>query len=330
MKKYNLIIILSIIFFSSCFKEDQIVPAHEQGDLQTAEIVLGEYYSNQIFYDLKTNSIITSNIISDWDLAFECKENSWHIILNAAQMMYAGNTNDTVFENITSASGVEMFFDNSNGNLDSTAIGSWYYMQNNITKSYNYIYIIDRGMDENFASLGKKKIQIDIVDDYYVLKYSDLNGENQNTIEIPKNENFKYVYFSFDDNAVVNIAPEKDKWSLKFSKYSTMLITNEGDFYPYIVTGVLLNPEKVVVALDTNEFLNISIADTSNYNFTNKMDFIGYEWKYYNFDDAVYSIVPNQNYIIKNYDGLFYKMRIISFYDNEGTKGTLQIEVVKL
>ncbi|MEA3503595.1 MAG: HmuY family protein, partial [Bacteroidota bacterium] len=154
---YKMMVVISLLsLFTSCFKEDEMVIPHEQGDLQIGVVELGETYYNQIFYDLSTNINVSSNIISKWDLAFECDENKWRIILNAAQMMYVGNTHDTSFSNISSSSGLNMLFDKSDGDMDSTAIGEWYYLDEGTTKSYKYVYVIDRGMDENFVSIGKK------------------------------------------------------------------------------------------------------------------------------------------------------------------------------
>lgn len=321
---------LSIIaMLTSCFEEDKMVAPHEQGDLKTGTVELGKTYYNQVFYDLSTNSNISSNIISDWDLALECDKDNWHIILNSAQMMYAGNTEDTSFTNVTSSVGLNMKFDASDGNMDSTAIAEWYYTNGDTMYSYNQVYIIDRGMDENFNNNGKKKMTIGIKDGKYILRYADLNGANEETIELNKCDAFQYIYFSFD-NGIVNIAPGKDQWSLKFTKYATMLITDDGDNYPYLVTGALLNPNNVTVALDTNDFFNINIQDTINYQFSKSMDFIGYDWKYYSFDDEMYTIVPDKNYIIKNYDGTLFKLRFIDFYDNSGNKGTITFEVVRL
>lgn len=331
LKQINILItgILFIFLLNSCFQEDDIVPPHEQGNIETGEVVLGKTYPNQVFYDLSTNSTVSYNALSDWDLAFECDKNSWHIILNAAQMMYAGNSKDTDFANITSSDGLDMLFDKSDGNMDSTAIGDWYFFENDTVKSHQYVYVIDRGMDENSTNIGAKKITIDIVSNKYILKYADLNGDNEKQIEIIKNDAFRYVYFSFKDDALVNISPTKETWSLKFSKYATMLKSN-GDDYPYLVTGVLLNPENITVALDTVDFFNISIQDTSNYEFSNNMDFIGYDWKSYSFDDEMYTIASNRNYIIKNFDGYYYKLRFIGFYDKNGVKGTVTFEVVRL
>lgn len=320
---------LFILLLSSCFKEDVIVPMPEQGDIQTGVIALGQYYSQQVFYDLSGNSIISSNTITDWDIAFECEEDQWHITLNAAKMMYAGNSRDTTFANISSADGLDMLFDKSDGDMDSTAIGKWYYFENNVAKSHRYVYVLDLGTDGSATNIGMKKITLDIVEGNYNLKYANLDGSNLKNTVISKDPTFRHMYFSFKDDAVVNIAPAKDLWSLKFSKYATMLESNRQD-YPYLVTGALLNPELVSVAIDTGDFFEFSIHDTIKHLFSKEKDFIGYDWKYYSFDDEMYSIVPYKNYIIKNHDGFFYKLRFISFYDEFGTKGSITIETVRL
>jgi hypothetical protein len=117
---------------------------------------------------------------------------------------------------------------------------------------------------------------------------------------------------------------------MKFTRYATMLTTDDGEQYPYLVTGVLLNPYQVSVALDTSDFFAIELKDTANYTYTGKLDFIGYDWKFYNFDDGVYTIVPGLNYIIRNNDGYHYKLRFTDFYDEFGVKGTISFETAKL
>jgi hypothetical protein len=317
------------LLLTSCFKEDDIVPVHKPGSLETVSVELGEKYHQQVFFELSSYSIMSSNTIFDWDLAFESDKDSWHVVLNSAKMMYAGNSFDTSFINVNSSAGLEMKFDNSNGDFDSTAIGEWYFKSNDSIHSHNNVYVIDRGFGTNAQNIGEKKIIIDIIEENYQLRYADLDGSNEHYIIIEKDPDYHFVYFSFD-TGTLKIAPKKDNWSLKFTKYATMLTTNEGDQYPYLVTGVLLNPHNTSAVIDTTDFLNIELEDTINHTFSKDLDTIGYDWKYYSFDDELYTIVPNRNYIVKNYDGCFFKLRFIDFYDENGVKGTVTFEVVRL
>ena len=103
-----------------------MVLPHDPGDLTEGEVELTETYKYQVFYDFETNSTIAQNLISEWDLGFETSDSGWHVILNTSKMMLAGNTGETNFEMVKNKSGLEMNFDPSHGNLDSTAIGNWY------------------------------------------------------------------------------------------------------------------------------------------------------------------------------------------------------------
>jgi hypothetical protein len=318
-----------LLILSSCFKEEDMLPLPEAGEVETNEAVLGENYSAQVFYDLASNQLKSSNSVEAWDLGFSCNTDGFHIILNAAKMMYAGNSYDTSFNDVQSSEGIEMIFDKSDGNPDSTAIGEWYFREENQMHSHKYVYVIDRGNGENQQNMGMKKISISWADGKYQLRYADLDGSNENKVSIEKNESYNYTYFSFDQG-VIPIAPPKDEWSLKFSRYATMLVTNDGEQVPYLVTGVLMNSNNVYAAADTTDFFNISLQDTVNYTFSKNLDFIGYDWKYYDFDSGVYTIVPDKNYILRNNDGFYFKLRFIDFYDEFGVKGSISFEVARL
>lgn len=319
-----------IILMSSCFKEDEKVPAPQPGDLETMITDVGETYSYQNFVDLNTFEEIGSHNIATWDLAFECKDDSLHVLLNSALMMLAGNTYDTNFAAVTSAEeGLEMNYDVSSGNLDSTAIGFWYKKDGDTIVSKKHVYILDRGVDGDFNALGFKKFSLDLEEGNYIIRYANLDGSEEKTEVIEKNENLNYVHLSFE-NGILPIEPPKADWTLKFSRYSTLLFTDVGDPYPYNVVGVLTNPNGVQSCVTSDDFFNITLSDTTKYEFRSKADILGYSWKFYNFDDGLYTIVPDKNYIIKDKDGFYYKLRFTSFYDNLGNKGAMTYEVKRL
>ena len=57
---------------------------------------------------------------------------------------------------------------------------------------------------------------------------------------------------------------------------------------------------------------------------------IGYDWKYYNLDAALYTIEPGLAYVIRDRDGFYYKLRFIDFYSEAGEKGYPKFEYVRL
>lgn len=327
----NLIFISMLaLSLTSCFEEEMMVPPHQQGDLEEGQAAQGPDYSRQIFYDLNRNMEVASNVISDWDLCFESSTGGWLIRLNSSKFMVAGNTNDTTFGSEIDESGLEMRFDPSNGNPDSTAIGAWFEDSGDSIWSLGHVYLVDRGMDEHNRQVGSKKVRFDIQGKDYMVRHADPDNNKDTVVVIRRDKGSDRIYFSFE-NGIVDIAPEPDDWSLLFSKYTTMLVTNVGDNYPYLVTGVMLNPNGVAAALDTiHEFTSIELGDTIDLQLTTHADVIGYDWKYYNFDDAVYTIVPGQAYLIRDRDGFYYKLRFIDFYNDTGEKGYPGFEYVRL
>ncbi|MCK5136017.1 MAG: HmuY family protein [Bacteroidales bacterium] len=327
----NLIFISMLaVTLTSCFEEDTMVAPHQQGDLEVGEAALGPNYARQIFYDLNRNMEVTSNVLSNWDLSFESSTGGWLIRLNSSKFMYGGNSNDTTFAAEINESGLEMRFDPSDGNPDSTAIGAWFEDSGDSIWSLGYVYLVDRGMDEKNRQVGSKKVRFETYGDNYLVRFANNDNSGDTTVLISRDPEMDRIYFSFE-NGIEDIAPEPDGWSLLFSKYTTMLVTDEGDNYPYLVTGVVLNPNGVAAALDTiHDFTSIELGDTIDLQLSTHADVIGYDWKYYNFDDGAYTIVPGQAYLIRDRDGFYYKLRFIDFYNDTGEKGYPKFEYIRL
>jgi hypothetical protein len=332
MKKTVNIIFLGIItlFFSACFKEEAIIELPPTtGDLQVGEITQN-MYNNQIFFNLGTNSVVKTNANTDWDLGFACAADTWHIILNNSKVMLAGNSQTSNFEQVTEVGDIEMNFDNSGGYTDSLSISNWLDDSQEAMSATGYVYIIDRGYDENYSHLGYKKVQFETPENNsYKIRFADLDGSNEQNISIEKNDTKNYRCLSFD-NGISNIEPAKTDWTLLFTSYQTMLYAG-GEPVPYLVRGVLINPYKVKAVPDTTfDFSEIMINDTADFNYSAQRDAIGYQWKYYDFDNGTYSVLENQNYVLKAQDEYFYKLRFISFYNDENEKGFPVFEFSKL
>lgn len=330
--KYIFQFILLIGVLTSCFKEDEKIDIPMPGENETDTIVLGNIYYNQVWVDLNGLQEKANHKIDTWDLAFSCSENNFTIKLNSALTMYAGTNKASVFENVVSEEGIEMHFDASSGNPDSLAFGGWYQIESEEQNTYSskeYVYVVNRGTDSDLTEIGFKKVQFFIDGEDYVIRYANLDGTEEKTATITKNNAYNYIHLSFEDG-IVNIEPPKAEWSLKFSRYSKILYTNEDEPYDYNVVGVLLNPYQVMAVETDMKYEDIVLSDTSLLDFTRKADVIGYSWKYYDFDTGSYTIVQDKNYVVKNRDGFFYKIRFISFYDQSGNKGSIVYQVKRL
>lgn len=329
-----LIYILIGVLLTSCFKEDDPYPPF---DAQTTTIEMGQYYQHQIYFDLASNEVISINDKNNWDLGFQNGDSSFRILLNTSAFVLAANTGFKDFEQATDTAGLTWHFDKSDGNMDSTAIGEWFVIDEQDT-SYNYqVYILDRGYDHLGNLRGFKKVVFTHVDSVsYSFHYANLDGSDENNFTVNKSSGVFFTHFSFDEGGhQLETEPRFDSWDLIFTQYTTLLYTSEGDPYPYLVTGVLSNPNHIKMAMDS--ILDFDLVDSQyarSLDFSNNRDHIGYDWKELigdvNSGNVYYEIVQGRNYLVKTNQGLIFKIRFVNFYSNTGEKGypSFQYEVL--
>lgn len=331
MNKY-LLIISTLAFLFSCEKEEQPIEPYNRGDVTTVAISTGNNgdYSKQIFYRLSDNQVVKTISRTIWDLGFEASANGFIVTLNSANKAQAAQLNTTNFDSVTDISGMTLTYtwDHSSGEFDSLALKNW--IDGGIPTQY--VYIIDRGENPDFSGRGKKKLQINDVDNAtYTITYANIDGSDKHTLVINKDYELNNVCFSFDDGGkIVDVEPKNDQWDLLFTQYTT-------EFYvatptlAYSVNGTLINRTFVqgVKVFDQN-WSDIDVNDIGAYNFNDTLDVIGYDWKFYDMDNSQYTVYDFKNYLIKDKEGFFYKLRFVDFYDDLGVKGTPKFELKKL
>jgi len=337
MKTNILYLVIGLGVLSSCFKEDKKIQPYDRGNRTTVKIELTQDYKYQVYYSLGETGVVSSNNKKDFDLAFESSADGSHILLNTADFMTAAATNETNLENVITQAGLTFSFDPSSGNLDSTSFGNWFTGNSLDTIYSGQVYVIDRGYDELGNLLGFRKIIFDsLVGMTYYFRYANLNNSGLISASVKKKTDVNFVYYSFVD-PLGNVQPEPAyaSYDLLFTQYTTLLYTNEGDPYPYLVTGVLLNRFETYVAFDSiHPFDSISMETAQNLVFTKQLDRIGYTWKSVVGDvesgQVSYVVNADWNYIIQAKDGFYYKLRFIGFYNEQGEKGYPTFEYQKL
>ncbi len=313
------ILLLKIVLFSSCEKVELPVQPHDPGDVITASVNMQEDYTLQIFYDLKTNRIVSQNLKTAWDLAFENSQDGYHVLLNSSKMMYAYNTGKKDFDAVTTKDTTgNKKWDTPDGDLDNTAIGDWRQNRN--------VYIIDRGINSTGTRLGLWKIQfIDVNAGRYEVWIAPVSSGETSAVTITKDTTYNLSFLSFEDKKQLMIEPPKNTWDIVFTQY--MHIFTE-PLMPYLVTGCLLNRNATTAAVDTvREFQSIDISCIKTYSFTNNINTIGYSWKA--FTGNTYVTYPAMNYIIQNHEGIYYKLHFIDFMA-AGVKGNPKWEYQQL
>jgi hypothetical protein len=307
----------------SCRKEELPVKPLDRGEVISAQVDMGSDYKTQIYYSLSGNSIVSTHIKTEWDLAFESAAAGCHIKLNSAKWMGCYRTSQTDFNAVQDTTGYanNVTFDMPGGNLDSTAIGDW--------QSHSFVYIIDRGYTPGGTKIGYKKVQFISADaNSYTFRYASLNGSNEQTVTVNRQTAKNFTCFSMNTNSVAaNIEPERENYDLLFAQYTHVY----ADHTPYLVVGMLLNPYKVKAARITDvDFANIQLSDTVTHPLSTPINTIGFDWKTYNFSTGTYTVDPAISFIIKAVDGFYYKFHFIGFYSSAGLKGSPKFEFKKL
>ncbi|MBL7816259.1 MAG: HmuY family protein [Saprospiraceae bacterium] len=308
---------------TGCLKEEDPVIPTRSGDVITRTVEMTPQYRYQIFYNLAQDSIVQRNQKWDWDLAFEATANGTIVRLNSAKYMLSSQLPTEDFAAVRDTNG---FFRNrrweATNTPDTLTLGS--------ALNNKKVYWIDRGYDENGDQMPFVKLQFESVDNqkyrFKIARIGQLDAPE--VYEITKDPSVNYVHFSFNTNQKVKVEPIKENWDIEFTQY---MFTFFDPYTPYLVTGVLLNPNQTTAAVDsTTGFNKIDRAFAQNMKLTAQSDAIGYTWKGFSLDNQAYKINSHYTYVIKNSKGIYYKLRFISFFDAFGRRGYPQFEYQKL
>jgi len=327
--------LLILAVLSSCFKEDEKVEVHIQGDELTYTFE-ESIYTTQSFFDLGNNEIVNSAPNSAWRIAFSCEPSGWHIIINSADYWGIFRTRSSDMDVSVTATTIDQWhFDKSDGDPDSTAVGEWVKFEGSDTLYSNEVFVL--GQYDGIGYTPVWNLRFVYVDqESYRFVFSPYNSIDSSEVTVLKDPQYNFKYYELSDGGMeVTHEPPKEQWDLHFTQYGSIIYTDDGIPTPYFVRGVLLNQYEVVAALDSlNEFTGIIYDSISAYSFSKRQDLIGYEWKDVTVDEssntAVYQVKTENNYIIRDTEGFYYKLRFVSFYNDLGEKGYPVFEFAKL
>lgn len=218
-----------LLFFTSCFKEDDIVVPQKPGDVTTVVIEMLPDYSHQSYFDLSKGEVVATNDRSDWDLALSSSADNYMLYLNTSIFMYAAHTGIYDFEVPVSTAGRDWKFDASNGKPDENAIGKWWIEEENGIRSNEEVILIDLGIDAEGFQRGFLKIQptIDPLTSEVSIRIAKPNGANERTFSMPKNSAHQMVTLSLETGySDPQPIPSANSWDLLFTTYTTLLFTD--------------------------------------------------------------------------------------------------------
>jgi hypothetical protein len=334
MNRLKFLLFISIAgIVSGCWPDDDPIPA------QPVEVIPYTFYTHQVYFNLQHDSVVSYNLLSDWDLGFDCSPNGYRIILNTGKGLAALKTNNTNIKTEVGIVDASLWqFDASSGNADSLAIAGWVDTAQTPFTYTNQVFLL--GISDGVSYSAVKKMQFIGVDaSSFTMVVADLDNLKIDTILVNKDNRLNFVKASvIGPFEVKPIEPEKTNWDLVFTQYATILFDDDGTPVPYLVRGVLINPYKTLVAkLDLADKYDYYRLDTSQFqelSFQNYADVIGYDWKDVLIDEnansAVYTANPKRVYLVKTQHNELYKLRFLSFYNSQGLPGYIGYEMQKI
>ncbi len=314
--------ILTLFLLTSCMKEELPVPARPRGDGRMMQVCMGPGYLEQLWIDVGTGTVVSSNPKTAWHLSFEGGAQGWRVRLNGSLLMTAMDLGDVDITAPHDTAGMFLarHIDAPSGHPDSTAIGDW--------RNTGHVHLIDLGYNELGQQLGYRKLKVLGVDaGAYTVQFAALDGSGLQQRVVPKDAAGGPTAFHFT-TGVVPVFPPANSWDIVVTQYTHQFYD---PFMPYIVTGVLLQQQRTRVArVPDADLAAVTLNDTLLHPFSTKVDAIGYDWKYYSFETSSYTVDDRIVYIVQDGDGYFHKLRFLDFYSAQGQVGCPQFEVVPL
>lgn len=324
----------SLLFLSSCFKEDERIFPLPPGDATvfTFEKSIYDFHS---YFDFSTDSVKAFSLNDSWQIEFGCLPESWDIRVNSSAYYQVFDTGDTSFNGIVSVTDpAKYIFDASGGNPDSSAFSTWIDRTASPYVPTNRVFLVGQYDGLRVKPLWKIRIE-SVTDTSYQFTYAGFPSGVPVSVTLGKDGSVNYLQYNLSDQSIVRNEPPSGAYDLLFTQYGTILYDDNGVPTPYFVRGILLNPNQVQAALDTiHPFADITYDLIRDLQFSNRIDIIGHEWKDVKVDQAgntaEYFVNTKLNWLVKDSEGFIYKMRFIEYYNSLAEAGYTTFEYQRL
>ena len=306
MNYSNKISLFFLVTLVSCFpKEEKVEPSPRI--YQSVSIDAGSSKNDVVFYSLDEGRIVAKASPMDWDLYIDQEV----IRINYFRSMSVALTTDA-WDNIKDTAGLS--FSYLTDQL-SDSLTQW-------ELSENQIYVVNMGLDNDYNPMGFMVLKVQRMSDRIVLKYKDLDGEDEWMNEITEDQ----FYYHLRNETNVNLPNDKE-YDLALGKY-TDYITVDDVSQDYTIYGAILGNASAYLLND--EFENTDANDFEVSMLSSRQDIIGWNWKRFNFDKNAYEILPNMTYMISTNSNYPCKLRFVDYLNDQGISGhpTFEYEIL--
>ena len=282
---------------------------------QNNQVSLSPGYINQSFFSMQNGEVLNiSN--SDWDMAFSTDAFSSTIRINDGKgvELYTYHQGDTSswssINNSTTSILINPMYNSDTdweyGAFDTNQTGGFDYGWGVYNLQTHHIIGDSLFLIKTVNGTWKKLWLESKVSGEYQFKYANLDGTNEisQNISASNYNNKRFIYFSLDNNAILDREPILSDWDITFTKYITPV-----QAMPYPVTGVLCNVGIEVAEAD-NIFNPISYTDYTAHNFEQEINIIGYDWKTF---QGSYVLDADRCFFIRDYEQNIWRLVFTSF-----------------
>ena len=282
---------------------------------QNNQVSLSPGYANQSFYSMQNGEIINiSN--EDWDIAFSTDAFSATIRINDGKgvELYTYPLGDTSSWTTINNSSINILTNPmynsdtkwSSGAFDTNQVGGFDYGWGIYNLQNHHIVGDSLFIIKTVNGTWKKLWMERKSSGAYIFKYANLDGTNEisDNILASNYDNKLFIYYSLDNNILLDREPPLSNWDITFTKYIT-----EVQSTPYSVTGVLSN-EGIEVAQADGLQNPLSYTNYSSHVFQTDINTIGYDWKTF---QGSYILDPERCFFIRDYDQNIWRLFFTNF-----------------
>ncbi len=324
-------LVLVALNLVSCFKKElPITDLPPKTGSTILQVQMGAEYDTTSYINLELGKVVGKSLHYNWDIKLEAGAEGKHILLNSGKSVRMCRTQ---VKDLTACSELPANpiweFDARTICPDSSCIADWYDANGN---SKNEVYII-RIPNKAGTQFQYKKIQIvDATNTAYTLRYAPLDSASFNTLIIPKDSDFNYVYADLSKGNIVDVEPPKTTWDFEISRFSHVYY----ELTPvvnYQVNGALHNPYQTISASDTlneQDFMSFTKDNAMAMQWSPFVNSLGFTWKNFNFTLGDYEVYDKYMYAIRTQKNQLYKLHFIGYKTATGEQYAPKMEWERL
>nr|WP_084406979.1 HmuY family protein [Pedobacter panaciterrae] len=328
--------------FASCSKDDNPlveVPVSDGTTLTLNGIAgaeAGSSAANSVYVDL-SGAQQTAVLRNSWVLGFY-SGNDFKVILNGSSGASAKKLDKTDLNAVTEAdfnlsdltialgetgAKAEIEFKKFDDPREASILNKTAIETISATDSENKVYLVSPVGGSHSSIISAEtvyKVRVLRKANGYTLQYAKLKETTFKSVDISKDANFNYSFFSLTDGKTVNVEPAKANWDLVWS-WTMYYGTNEDGIFPYsfsdiVFTNSLSGIQVAQVSTSVVSYANFSESNLSALTFSSKRDAIGDKWR--NTTGAAVGVKTDSFYIVKDGSGNIYKLKFNSFHASDG------------